>query len=1244
MDKNTGQKKIVKREKYTKEQKEAVTVRDKNVLVSASAGSGKTYVLVERIIKLMIEDKISIDKLVVVTFTELSAREMKIRIKKRIKEKIKEKIEVGENIEYLLEQEYLVEIANISTIHSFCRKLIKEYFTECEVDPNFRIIDDKENSLLKKEIIVELFNDLYCKYANNVEDQERIEDLKRIDGKDFVDLIEIYGDKIFDNKLQELVLGIFIKANNNPFPMLWLEEKVESYKGITTENIDNSKWIKGIKEEVKKEIGYAVGFAREYVKISEQCNGLEPYIESSLIEKSKMEKLHYLMNEDDITYLELQNMIESIQFGRLKSIKKSDEIDDSDKDKYKIYRDKSKKIIEGLKENYFFGTIETYVDDFNKLGKHFDVLLNIVKSFNNRYLIEKKKLNVLDYNDLEQFTINLIYEEGTTINNPIYKPIAKDIQNKYEKILIDEYQDCNEIQELIFLGISKENKGIKNRFIVGDVKQSIYGFRGANPKLFVEKFNKYKKEDEADEIRIDLAENFRSREVVLEGINFIFNQIMKEELGGVTYRGVNELIKGNIDNYPPTDKNVSKDIEVVVGDLETIGDEERVKEEIEGIIICNKIKEMVSGDKILYVKDEEGYRKAQYKDIVILTKSRTHINSIMKIFKEEGIPYSGTGTGNFFESVEIQVLLNYLQIIDNPMQDIGLIAVLKSPLYGFTSDELIEIKSHKYGIDMYYCLCNACVDELLKSKIEQFLEDLEMFTAMKRKMVISELITEIVNVTNYNLFVGTLPNEKNRLSNIKMLIEKASEYEKTNYTSLFNFVSYISKLNKNKIEISGSSTNVENDNVVRFLTIHQSKGLEFPIVILALSNSQFNMMDERQNFIVHNKLGISSKAVDLEYRVETETLARNLSKSFVKKERIEEEIRVLYVALTRAEEKLIITSITKDFQKDIEKYELEIGNENIEHSTYLLERAKSFYEMIMPSIMRNKNVMEQIGIEGCGYENTNEYIENFDLKMKVEIIESIEKDKRKVEEEKEGLIDKLGEVLKTGITEEGINNIEEHLAFNYKYEGSVKLPSKISIKDIKKIVLKEDNEEKYKVDEIYATFESKITAMNKGVIIHKVIECISNEKRFMECDVDELIKDLINKKIIKEEEIKTVEKKIFYNFIKSDLYTRMLNSKEVEEEKHFVLELLAKDYYEEVEDDEKILLNGIIDCYFVEEDEIVIVDYKSDYVTDKNMDNLIKQYKVQLDIYKEVLENTTDKKVKQCIIHFLKINKSVCMI
>ncbi len=1186
--------------KFTINQKKAINVKNKNTLVSAAAGSGKTAVLIERIINKIIKDKIDINTLLVVTFTDMSAREMK----QRIDNKLSEELSKNPNDAFLLKQKNLLSIANISTIHGFCSKLIRSNFNLCDVDPNFNVLDSKEADMIKETIITNMFDNLYA--SNEL----------------FLDLIEIFGDKILDEGFKDIILNIYKNAINNPFPIKWLDKSLENYN-VDEENLYKNFWIEKIVQECSNLLDFSLKKVKVAKELCKEPNGPYIYLDVLDYDEEIIKTLYEQVNNEGFFDIDFE-----YAFKRLPSKKKDDVIDEDILNSVKNIRDTYKGTLSDIKKNYFSKTKEMFIEDSNQSKFLIGEIVKIVKDFFNTYQEEKKKLSVLDYNDLEQLTIQLLINENSDENNIIPTNLALEIRNKYNEILIDEYQDCNMIQESIFKCISRGN----NLFMVGDVKQSIYGFRHAQPSLFIDKFNTYGESDEDE--KIILSNNFRSRKNILDGTNFVFEQIMTSKIGGIEY---NEDVKLKLpDNYEDNEID-DNNINIIINDMKNIDDKTISKYELEGISLSNSIKELVDDKNPSYIYDKgNGKREVEYRDIAILTRNSTNVKEITKVLKENNIPFVGSGKTNFYNSIEIQLIICFLQTIDNHLNDIPLISILSSPIYSLSNDELLEIKSKN---DIYfYDKINSYINDNnndLSSKLEKFKTDLIKLIDNSKVLKISELITEILNHTNIVNYIKTLENAKMRESNIKTLLNSAIEYENTNYTTLFNFINYIEQLKTNSSLTDEPLTISENENAVRILTIHKSKGLEFPIVYVSFLSSQFNTQDEKQQITIHNNMGLSCKNTNLKYRIETNTYQRIISNKIKRKELIAEELRLLYVAMTRAENKLFFTATTTDLEKDINNVLNIAYNKGNALDYDDILSCKSYYDFIIKTFSRHRDWYNEFN----GHFNVlNHKIFNYDINLNIKVIRKIG-DLYKTTQLQSTLCDKVNNLKMYNADNIIFDNLNSLSSYEYPYKKDTLVKNKTSISELKRLSQTFNTDIPQMINKP-KFIENNKDSKSKGIILHKIIENIDLKTHKTKKDIDDLIESLIKNNILSEENVKIINSKLIYDFIESDLATRMKESSHIEKEKSFVLSIDSTNKFNiDINENSYVLLNGIIDCYFIENGEVVIVDFKSDNF--RSQKYFIEKYQLQLNMYKEAIEKSTNYKVKELIIYSLVNRKSI---
>ena len=884
--------------KWTKEQEQAIYEKGRNILVAAAAGSGKTAVLVERIINKIINENVDIDKILVVTFTNASASEMRERILNALYKKIDEE----QNNERLQNQITLLNKSSICTIDSFCLDVVRNNFFELDISQNFRIGDTTEIEILKQDVLEEIFEN---KYEN--------------EDKDFIKLINTYTSYKDDTPLKELILKIYTYIQSNPFPNKWLDEQIEKFNLTEklTQDFSKTIWGKLLLKETNEILEDCIIQLKEESKVLLKYPELITY---SQIINDDIEQLELLKTNLD-SWDKAYELILNIKFKTWAVNKK---ITIEEKDKAKEIREEVKKSLKKIKEKILIFNSQEANEDINDMYNILKKLENIILEFGEEFEKSKKERNIVDFNDIEHFALKILLDEN---NNPTQ--IAKKYQDKFEEIAIDEYQDSNLVQEYILTSVSRKN----NIFMVGDVKQSIYKFRQARPDLFLDKYKTYKLKNEINDenngLKIQLFKNFRSRKEVLDFSNAIFSSIMTEKLGELNY-SEDEFLNLGAD-YQDTQQNLKAEINILnTEDIEENieEDEEEEQERVEDIeleakFVANKIKELIDTKFQIYDAKKQEKRDIQYKDIVILLRSTKEAAPIFEkeIIKND-MPVFSDSSSEYLESIEIQTIMNLLKIIDNPLQEIPLVAVMRSVIGGFSDNELVEIRlSDKYD-NFYNTLLKSRkdVNKKIKNKIDKLLNNLKQWRKEEEYLSLDELIWKIYNDTGYYNYVGLMTNGSQRQANLKMLFERAKQCESISYKGLFNFINYIEKIKTSSKDMDSAKIIGENDNVVRIMSIHKSKGLEFPVVFLSGTGKQFNMQDLNNKILLHPDIGIGVKYIDYDRQIEYDTLSKQAMKNQIMLETLSEEMRVLYVALTRAKEKLVVTGYsTKDKQKELDE-------------------------------------------------------------------------------------------------------------------------------------------------------------------------------------------------------------------------------------------------------------------------------------------------------------------------------------
>ena len=1196
---------------WTKEQQQAIYEKGENILVAAAAGSGKTAVLVERIINKIINENIDIDKLLVVTFTNAAASEMRERVLNAIYKKIDED---PEN-EKLQKQITLLNKASICTIDSFCLDVVRNNFFEIDISPNFRIGDTTEIEILKQDVIEELFEDKY-----------------ESEDKDFQKLITTYTSYKDDTPLKELILKIYTYIQSNPFPEKWLNEKVEMFN---------------LQEKIEQDFSQTIWGGLLLQQVDE-------ILEDSIIklkkEKEKLAKYeeltkYYQIINDDIEQMEMlkcnldswDKAFEIAQNLEFKTWAVNKKIVLDEKENAKQIRDGVKAEYKKIKEKILIVNSKEANEDINEMYDILKKLENVILEFGERFTKRKKEKNIVDFSDVEHFALKILLTEN---NEPTQ--IAKKYQEKFEEIAIDEYQDSNLVQEYILTAISRNN----NIFMVGDVKQSIYRFRQARPDLFLSKYKKYKlKDDRKDEdLKIQLFKNFRSRKEVLDFSNEIFANIMTEKLGELDYTEEEYLNLGA--NYENTNENLKTEIDIlnIQGNIseennfseeESDEDIEEQKERLEDIeleakFVAKRIKELIDSKFQVYDVKKQEKRDIKYKDIVVLLRST---KEPAPIFEKEilnlEMPVFSDSSSEYLESIEIQTIMSLLKIIDNPLQEIPLIAVMRSNIGGFTDNELVQIRlSDKYD-GFYNTLLKSKkdVDKNLRNKIDKFLNNLEMWRKEQEYLSLDELIWKIYNDTGYYDYVGLMTNGTLRQANLKMLFERAKQYESISFKGLFNFISYIEKIKTSSKDMDSAKIIGENEDVIRIMSIHKSKGLEFPVVFISGTGKQFNMQDLNNKILLHPEIGIGVKYIDYNKQIEYDTLSKQAMKERIKIETISEEMRILYVALTRAKEKLIITGYSKPEKED----ELnDIISKYGETSYLVLKKYISYLDWIRLVYISNKEKMSKLA-------DINIYEKSQILKSK--------------SDKKESSINStdIKQKLEKELDEKEYKEIAKNIKYKYKNQEATVIPNKTSVTEIKKLKSKNKDNELVTIEIPKPKFlqrdeSEKITNAEKGTLIHLCMQKLNIiQREYTVDDIKEFVQKLQKDNIISEKEYEAINIMKIYNFTKSNIWKALKQAKAVEREKPFYINIPAKDVYGK-DLDEQLLVQGIIDLYYIDkEDNLILVDYKTDYVENRDEQILINKYKMQLELYKKALESAMNKKVSRVYIYSTYLDRAIIL-
>lgn len=1302
---------------WTEEQRKVIEVRDKDVLVSAAAGSGKTAVLVERILSRITDpvNPVDIDRLLVVTFTNAAAAEMRERIRDELERRA---LEEPDNV-HLQKQLVLVHHASITTIHSFCLQVLRSHFHTIGLDPGFRIADEGECRLLEQDTVSEVLDEAY----------ERGE-------PEFHEFLECVAPGKSDELVEGMILQLHRFSLAHPWPGEWLDACCRMYErpsdpkereagqaagksgragentgspdaaahgGEEAEEAGAKLWLDFLLQDVHRILEDMLGELREAVRIAEEPDGPYPYLKTFESDRLLLESLSGAQDYDSMAAA-----FESMgSFARLAAVRDKT-ISAEKKQRAQEIRSQIKKEVGDLRDRYFYAPPAVLRDEFYESGKIVRMLAALTKRFGERLAEKKAEKNQLDFNDLEHFALDILLkrEDGKAVPTPA----AAEYAEVFEEIMIDEYQDSNLVQELILNSVAGGGRGIHNRFMVGDVKQSIYRFRLARPELFMEKYKRYAQPGDESCCRIDLHRNFRSREEVLNGVNYIFGQIMTEGLGGIEYDSDAALYPGA--QFPEGADPGFLPVEVLLSDRSAAGGRTaRIgesgeaspakkapaaagKQEEEARFVGQRILEIVGREK---VRDPEtgAYRPAKWRDIVILLRTVSGwAETFREVLQDMGIPcFTGSRTG-YFSAAEVRVVLSYLQILDNPVQDIPFAAVLRSAIGGFSDEELAVIRARTEEYHFYDC-CRKFMDpdgeqnedrggdgendseekkepekkekaaaseirerkkreptseeadgteEKIRRKLRAFFDTYERLRAKTTHTPVHLLLWEILDTTGYGAYASALPAGEQRKANLDMLVEKAIAYEASSYRGLYHFVRYIESLRKYEIDYGEAGISGEAEDIVRIMSIHKSKGLEFPIVFVSGIGKSFNVMDARSSVALHPELGIGCDFVDPARRLKTPSLLKKVIQRRILQENLGEELRVLYVAMTRAKEKLILTGMTDDLEKAFESCWSVSGREERALSYARLSSASSYLDWILPALWRHPDAACWSGASAAEAEPSRFYCACLDpdaQRLRGLIDENLEALR---------LNRLLGMDLSICCDEKAAAYLKRTFCAEYPYEKDREICGKVSVSELKRMSQQpeeEDAEQLYEKTEtevvpLVPAFREKTapTGAARGTAYHVFMQNLDfSMKEPAEIQLEELIK--CGK--MTPEEGSSLNMDEIRTFLASDVGKRMARAAEAGmlfREQPFVMGVPADRIREGWNPRETVLIQGIIDAFFYEGDgKIVLLDYKTDHV--RSPRTLAEKYRPQLECYAAALGRLTGHRVKRRVLYSFCLGREI---
>ena len=1289
--------------KFTPEQQRVIELHNSNILVSAAAGSGKTAVLVERIIRMICdgEHPADIDRLLIVTFTNAAAAEMR----ERIAAGIIARLEADPGNEHIQKQSALLHNAQITTIDSFSLFLIRNHFNEIGLDPDFRVADEGEIKLLQQEVLAQLLEDAY---AGNFVPEEALTSREGYGNEgtvpemeapeQFHACVEYFCPGGRESVLEQHILNLSRYAGSFPWPAEWLEERKNDYAAGDMEALVHSDYGQYLTERVNRTVEGCLEKLREVKRLCELPDG--PYMYGELTE-AEIEQLERLTSCKDLE--EQAAKIPAVTFARLPS-KKDDSVDPAKRELAKAIRNSVKDTLSDLSESYFKTPLELAVEQGKACREPLRILLDLVLEFDRRLLAAKQERHLIDFSDMEHYALQILLKRekveesdgtGTDRTETKYRIVPSDVAMEYrqyfQEILIDEYQDSNLVQEYLLSAISGEEEGRYNRFMVGDVKQSIYKFRLARPELFLEKYDTY--QETGDLCRIDLAKNFRSRIQVVDAVNDVFSRIMSREIGGIAYDDKAALYPGAV--YPAQEDPAYGSELLLIrkpekGEREESGIGEQHAEgagvlvdydnvrQLEALAIAARIKQL-KGSLQVMEKSTGELRPVRYSDMVILLRTTSGWDEeFKKILEQQGIPVYITSKTGYFGALEVQELLQFLRVLDNPRQDIPLFGVMQSVFGGFTQEEIAQIRSGGEGhsrkrMTLYEALKevaqsgrtveegeeisageSAGEEAELSQKADTFLQRIGHYRDLTPFTSIRDLLQRILDDYDYLNYVTALPAGSKRRANVEMLLTKASAFEKTSYFGLFHFIRYMEQLEKYDVDYGEADTLDENADVVRIMSIHKSKGLEFPVVFVSGLSKRFNMQDANQSLIVDMDLGVAVDYVDSVRRIKNKTLRRTVLSAKMKEDNLAEELRVLYVALTRAREKLILTAV---LDKADEKWELAqmTGQERLTYLDFC--EAGSYMDFLLPILPQTGIAVKTLRTEDLAVEELREQLRMGDRREQLRLIA-------------------CGETTLTGDPEENerkLMYLRERFAYQYPHPGLQKLYTKTTVSELKIAAMAEKDEaafhtfeEKEVVPYIpgFRREQEKVSGAVRGNAFHRVMELLDFMYVFVESglfekcpgdyetyrkrlDAERLknrLEEFLQRETVSlrltEEYAKAVSLPKILNFLEQELAYRMWRAQEqglLYREQPFVLGIDAKRLDPDLPEGEKVLIQGIIDVFFIEDGEIVLLDYKTDVID--SLEALWNRYNVQIQYYEEALTKLMQMPVKERILYSFYLEK-----
>ncbi|MDA7026035.1 helicase-exonuclease AddAB subunit AddA [Bacillus sp. CLL-7-23] len=1210
---------------WTDDQWKAIVSSGRDILVAAAAGSGKTAVLVERIIRKITtkDNPIDVDRLLVVTFTNASAAEMKHRIGEALEK------ELAENPAslHLRRQLSLLNKANISTLHSFCLQVARKYYYMIDIDPAFRIADQTEAELLSDEVLDELFEEQYKK-GNPA----------------FFELVDRYTTDRHDLDLQYLVKRVYEYSRSHPNPEQWLETFVDLYDVASDSKVGSLPFYSVIQEDIALILEGVRKMLMRAHEVTKQPGGPAPRAENLLDDLAQIDQL--IKNQD--AFEALYELVPTVSFTRAKPCK-GEEFDPILIEEVTELRSSAKKQLEKLKSDYFMWSPDQHLKSLKEMKSVIQTLVQLVIAYGKRYMAQKKEKAIVDFSDLEHYCLAVLTRKNEAGEIEPSEAVQH-YQHQFHEVLVDEYQDTNLVQEAILkLVAKKEHKG--NLFMVGDVKQSIYRFRLAEPLLFLSKYKRFTEDDSGNGQKIDLNQNFRSRSDILDSTNFLFKQLMGGKIGEVDYDEQAELKLGA--SYPHHE--ATKTEVLMIENQAQLKDEET--EELETVqletrAIASQIRRLISGPFQVYDGKTKTTRNIQYRDIVVLLRSMPWAPQMMDELKQQGIPVYANLASGYFEATEISIIISLLKVVDNTYQDIPLASVLRSPIVGLEENELSLIRIQDQKAPFYEAmkayLATSDKDDKLYEKLYRFDRFLKKWRVFAKNHSVAELIWDIYRDTKYLDYVGGMPGGKQRQANLRVLYDRARSYEATSFRGLFRFLRFIERMRERGNDLGTARALSEQEDVVRLMTIHSSKGLEFPVVFTAGLGRSFNMMDLNKTYLLDKELGFGTKFIHPKWRISYPTLPLIAMKKKMRRELLSEELRVLYVALTRAKEKLYLIGTVKDKEKSLKKWRSAASQKEWLLPDFERFQAKSYLDFIGPALMRHRDM------EDASLHTLNDEISHHPARFAVNWLSLSElqaEDQVQTEEGKQELLALIKKGQPIDATFAYQNEVQTRLTWSYFHQDATQVRTKQSVSEIKR---QKEYDDEYgdrslvrqapKVS-MYSrpTFmmTKGLTPAERGTVMHTVMQHLPLTHVYEKDELGCFLDMLVEKELLTGEQREVIDEADILAFFDTDIGEKLQSATWVEREIPFSMTLPSEEIYPDLKTADPILIQGMIDCLFETEDGVYLLDYKTDRIHDKFRNGfteaepiLRKRYETQIKLYARAVETIIKRPLVGRILYF----------